>query len=276
MRKEKIDAIYNKLKEKTKKPCIKLEAYQNETESLTGSKIGGVPYLPLEMDFPRDSEGEAMYLLVQINCEALPPNDIYPDKGLVQFWLSEGADDSTYGLNFKELQNRQANWRILYHENIDEALSLEAVKGRYQPRCEDSPLEKDDNSEVVSFALAFQAGESFLPTEHETFSETFVALWNEAYPDDPLKGEYYEALSKDEDHYLWELLDSSYSKIGGYAEFTQCDPREEGDYATLLLQLDTIDNCLMWGDCGIGNFFIQDKAKKTADFSDVLYNWDCY
>jgi len=31
----------------------------------------------------------------------------------------------------------------------------------------------------------------------------------------------------------------------------------------------------MWGDCGVGNFFINIEDLKNLDFSDVLYNWDC-
>ena len=32
----------------------------------------------------------------------------------------------------------------------------------------------------------------------------------------------------------------------------------------------------MWGDCGVGNFFINAEDLKRLDFSNVLYNWDCY
>ena len=33
---------------------------------------------------------------------------------------------------------------------------------------------------------------------------------------------------------------------------------------------------IMWGDCGGCNFFINKDKLKNLDFSDVLYNWDCY
>ncbi|ETJ18863.1 hypothetical protein Q604_UNBC18576G0001, partial [human gut metagenome] len=31
-----------------------------------------------------------------------------------------------------------------------------------------------------------------------------------------------------------------------------------------------------WGDGGVCNFFINKDKLKNLDFSDVLYNWDCY
>lgn len=274
MRKAKIDAIYARLKEATKTPCIKLEPYKKASESLTESKIGGLPYLPLEGDMPRDEKGEAMYLLAQINCEELPKNEIYPDKGLVQFWLGEDEDNYLYGLDF-EAPTKQKNWRILYYETFEVGQSFEEVKNVYKPRYEASPLEVDEEGNASCFALRFSETESVLPLEAEAFGECFIRLWNEAYPEDKLEGELYEALSEDEHEYLWELTDEPCSKIGGYANFTQWDARKAGSYKTLLLQLDTED-CIMWGDSGIGNFFIENEAKQTADFSNVFYNWDCY
>ena len=45
----------------------------------------------------------------------------------------------------------------------------------------------------------------------------------------------------------------------------------------LLFQLGSSDqfNC-MWGDMGVANFFICRDDLKRAEFSSVMYNWDCY
>jgi uncharacterized protein YwqG len=66
-------------------------------------------------------------------------------------------------------------------------------------------------------------------------------------------------------------------KIGGYAYFTQDDPRHKEAYRDfiLLLQIDSQDNDILWGDVGVGNFFIHPDALRQKDFSNVLYNWDC-
>lgn len=70
------------------------------------------------------------------------------------------------------------------------------------------------------------------------------------------------------------------SKAGGYALFTQDDPRDmdnDGEWL-LLLQIDTSDEegvDIMWGDGGVGHFFIRPEDLAKRDFSNVWYNWDC-
>ena len=66
----------------------------------------------------------------------------------------------------------------------------------------------------------------------------------------------------------------------GHPCFTQNDPRgEESPYDTLLLQIDTemdgLSDYILWGDCGVGSFFIGREALQVRRFDDVLYSWDC-
>ena len=71
----------------------------------------------------------------------------------------------------------------------------------------------------------------------------------------------------------------------GWPSFTQEDPREPGgpleEFGTLLLQIDSVYNeeereyDVLWGDCGVANFFIRREDLENCDFSRVLYNWDC-
>ena len=87
-----------------------------------------------------------------------------------------------------------------------------------------------------------------------------------------------------EDEYL-EISPSFDHKIGGYPDFTQEDVRKYSSKSDrqqkpdiLLLQMDTDGNetvDIMWGDTGVGNFFIDESALRELDFSKVLYNWDC-
>ena len=64
-----------------------------------------------------------------------------------------------------------------------------------------------------------------------------------------------------------------FHKIGGLPFFTQSDVRREGD--VLLFQMDS-EGKIGWGDMGIANFFISLSDLKAQDFTNVLYNWDCY
>ena len=68
--------------------------------------------------------------------------------------------------------------------------------------------------------------------------------------------------------------------LGGYPAFVQDDDRadlqEEEGYDFLLLQINSDDeHSIMWGDAGIGNFFIQPSALKRLDFSKILYTYAC-
>ena len=64
-------------------------------------------------------------------------------------------------------------------------------------------------------------------------------------------------------------------------EFTQDPPAflDEGEtvYDRVLLQLDSSCNedFFMWGDEGIGNFFINSDDLKNLRFEKTMYNWDC-
>ena len=91
---------------------------------------------------------------------------------------------------------------------------------------------------------------------------------------DEVFGEEQYALVQDED------FNFENSHLLGHPFFTQADIRERGwRYDTLLFQLDTEcceeKDIVMWGDCGVGNFFINAEDLKNLDFSNVLYNWDC-
>ena len=53
-------------------------------------------------------------------------------------------------------------------------------------------------------------------------------------------------------------------------------------YDTVLFQLDSEydENTKKWkvciGDAGVLNFFINREKLKNKDFTEILYNWDCY
>ncbi|MBQ9182646.1 MAG: DUF1963 domain-containing protein, partial [Neisseriaceae bacterium] len=42
-------------------------------------------------------------------------------------------------------------------------------------------------------------------------------------------------------------------------------------HSVLLLQIES-DEGIMWGDCGVGNFFIRPDDLRKRDFSKVLFN----
>jgi uncharacterized protein YwqG len=240
-------------------PVVRIEAKPSDSLFLFDSKFGGDPYWPAARAYPTGSDGKYLYLLAQVNFAQLPPLEGYPEKGLLQFYL---AADDLYGLNLDNGTD-QKNFRVIYFEDVSEP-----------------PLEN------FSF-LELQERASALPLDRQmqlTFSleKDYYAFSDARYPEDladelmsgekPVKGGrslYEEVLA---------VFPEGGHKIGGYAYFTQGDPRDEkAEYLdwVLLLQIDSQNNDIMWGDVGVGNFFIHPEALRRKDFSNVLYNWDC-
>ena len=86
--------------------------------------------------------------------------------------------------------------------------------------------------------------------------------------------------NKDYNYIAKVAKDNSGHKILGNPYFTQDDPREEDDeHNILLFQMDSeMGNEaveIMWGDSGVGNFFISEEDLKNLNFDNVLYTWDC-
>ena len=105
------------------------------------------------------------------------------------------------------------------------------------------------------------------------FSQAYQAVTGRTPEDGTYHWNYWNTLEIEDRDYLWDQLSTDGHHLLGYPYFTQEDPRE-GAYETLLFQMDSDDN-ILWGDCGVANFFIDLEKLKQRDFSDVFYTWDC-
>lgn len=228
------------------KPCVKITL--TDTKPLIfESKIGGTGYIPHDKNFPTDSNGNQLRLLAQIECDKIQL-DGFMKTGLLQFWI---LGDDVLGMDEWGTTN-QDGFRIIYYPEIDKSVTKEEIDGKFVKN-------EYDDEEGEFFPVFRECGMSF-----EKYENKYVII------------DGTEEIS-DEDYN--QLIGH---KVGGYPYFTQEDPRNEKQleyYDFLLFQLDTdsIDkeDVVMWGDSGIGNFFINSEKLKNCDFSDVLYNWDC-
>ncbi|MDE6780718.1 MAG: DUF1963 domain-containing protein [Ruminococcus sp.] len=226
-----------------KKPCMKITLTDTKP-SIFESKIGGLGYIPHDGDFPTDNDGNQLRLLAQIECDKIQL-DGFMKTGLLQFWILNddilGMDDST----------NQDGFRVVYYPEVDKTVTKDEIESKFVKN------EYEDNGEDW-FPVFDECGMSFEK------SETQYVDCNSGFTDE----EYDEITGH---------------KVGGYPYFTQSDPRDKKQleyYDFLLFQLDTDsigdEDLVMWGDSGVGNFFINSEKLKKCDFSDVLYNWDCY
>ena len=280
---EDIKKVVLDILEKNKKSMIKI-SLSDDKPNLFQSKFGGVPYLPKNVEVPKNKKNEQLTLLAQINIEELPKNNIYPmEKGILQFWI---LNDDVLGLDYDtHLGN---GFKVVYYKEIDKSVTEEEVLEKYKPyKDEDSyfPVEGE-------FSLSFKLTDGYFLDSNDDFREIVNREMKKFHIEN--KEKYKEILKVyDNKEYLsywdiWDILEEDKEigkklfeaghKIGGFPNFTQSDVREIGDYEILLLQIDsegTEKNEIMWGDCGIANFFIREKDLKELNFEKVIYNWDC-
>ena len=139
------------------------------------------------------------------------------------------------------------------------------------------------------FAVRVEPTISSMNTADGRIDELFVECCRELLGDDFVAGRdsYWDLLDDGGVSLLFDELKSPEPAhfVFGYPFFTQADPRYgelADEFDTLLLQMDsegepgTGKDRILWGDVGIGGFFINGEALKRGDFSRVLFNWDCY
>jgi uncharacterized protein YwqG len=215
------------------------------TAGAAESKVGGEPFLPPSIPYPRSPAGAPLAFLAQINFAEVPPMDGYPENGLLSFFFD--ASHELYGLDLDH-PTRQHGFRVLYIP----AGEIASGTRRTPPFPSDfSPLGPTTRDVRMLFRK-----------DSESVSSSDYRCPRDSHERRP---------------------EGSGHKIGGYPCFVQSDPREllanAGEAYELLFQLDTDSKegrfDIMWGDAGIGNFFIKPSALARRDFSDVIYNWDC-
>lgn len=252
---------------------------------VTASKFGGVPYLPVGAEIPRHASGELLSLLAQINCAELPKNNIYPPKGIVQFWIS--GTDGMMGLDWDNPIS-QVGSRVIYYPTL----------GQARTDIPETPIDWHENGWPwgvageegnYEYALSFKdvsgAPWQFYAPEGD---QRFIDRWNDTYPEWQLTELWdLDNLGDNDAAIVDTLLDEAgkaaeeFHQLGGKPIFVQNDPREEHralrDYTVNLLTVvsTTGPDEIMWGDMGTANWLITPEQLAERDFSKVLYEWSC-
>ena len=259
----------------TQREVIRIKLSLADELAVTDSKVGGVPYIPKEGALPRSADGKPLFMLAQINCEQLPENNLYPKKGLLQFWIAD-TEDPLYGLDYDDPCSNDFK-RVLYFSTIGEALSIDDFISDYT--FDDNHLPFNSKKQ---FALHFKKDTESISLEERAANQLFFEKWNEAFSTQITTiDEFFEEVPNDicEEINASLLKEPTGHKIGGYPYFTQVDPREENDPHTLLLLQIDIDNVegeeIYWGNGGgVANFFISPEDLKNYKFNDVLFHWE--
>ncbi|WP_338812480.1 DUF1963 domain-containing protein [Bernardetia sp. Wsw4-3y2] len=256
---------YRSQLESSKRNFVKITTEKVKDTTFTESKIGGYPFLPKGFSYPKDKDDKYLEFLAQINFAELPKNDIYPESGILQFFI--GFED-LYGADL-DFDTIQEGYRVLFHDSVGGEVETN-FDFLDKERVEDlTPLLHKN-----TLKMYFKNSSEYVSASSYEF---------EKYFEDSFYG-FFERFEDKEDEiadFYYENIDNAGHKLGGYANFTQDDPRSFsenfGKEYNLLFQLDSdadFDD-ICWGDAGIGNFFIKKEDLVNRDFSKVIFNWDC-
>lgn len=261
-----LDEVIAEFHKETAKKTIRLELEEDKVKDITSSKLGGQPYWPKGMDYPITTQGDNMVLLAQLNFAELPNIPNYPTSGILQFFVDIEVGEC--------ITNNHDSIKVIYHENISDDIDTTERK----------TIDSDDYSPFTGeYAIKSSVVKDMYPCDifGDELNDIFMPIFNK-YFDTNIK-----AVSHIDDEFddksTWDIIydklvksvESWGTRIGGYPNFTQYDPRTSDKYDALLLQIDS-EKGIMWGDCGIANVFINSDKLKKKDFSDVFFTWDCY
>lgn len=273
---ENINKVIKKIRDNNTHEYIDIVLEANDNLSVADSKFGGIPYIAKDSAVPKDSNDMQLALLAQINCTELPENDLYPKEGLIQFWISRNDD---FGLNNKK------DYCVRYTKEIEDDITNEDVLNKYNLLNENNDEEYSPfNKKNTSFALKFKKGMSTITSNDFQFEELALQTIRELFPNENVK-DLYDDLEREIFNTLFKAFTGVNHAIGAYPTFTQWDPRnpdEPNAYGITLLQVDSQWESdsnsaqIMWGDCGVANFFINKEKLENLEFEDVLFNWDCF
>ncbi|MCB0531215.1 MAG: DUF1963 domain-containing protein [Lewinellaceae bacterium] len=241
----------------TRQSFIRVKPEAARPASWWESKVGGLPYLPAGTAYPMAPDGRPLFFLAQLNFADMPRLEPFPERGILQFYI---YDDDLYGMDFDDGENPDTFRVLFFPDTTNDVAALQTTFP------DTSGFDLLPHHPEVSHPLSFELAEEVAPATDYLFWQQFGAGFFRQFGEQ--EWELQDEFNK--------LVNSQGHKVGGYAYFTQDDPRRPEDPMLLLFQLDSDEGMdLMWGDMGVGHFFIREKDLRAQDFSRVLYDWDC-
>lgn len=161
---------------------------------------------------------------------------------------------------------------MVYHKQVDRSVTVPQLKPLNIP----THADPDYFPVLKSAAVTVEKDVSCSGLSLELFRQVTRELTGE-----DMSGQSpYRYLDQEDFTYFVDHLSTGGHRMLGHPYFTQEDPRPEGSpYDTLLFQMDSDsvgrEDYVLWGDSGVGNFFINREDLKRLDFSNVFYTWDC-
>ena len=253
---EKMIKVIEKFKQKTRKQCYSITLLDEEP-LITESKIGGIPYISMGETYPIDSHGDFMPLFVQINFEQINLKN-FPKKGLLQLFVDKSL-------------SYPSEYKVRYIENINNYYNKNL-----------SAIDLSDFIVKSSIKLQLDLDETYMPMGDFRFNSIFCDVFNEVFNSNIKHFYDIDKITgfKNSFDLLYNTLKIKNGLIGGYADFTQNDPRSYdkklSNYTECLIKIDSnLDDRIMIGDAGIAWLIISEDDLKNKRFEKASFDWDC-
>ena len=240
---QKMTSIITEFKQLTEKECYSFKLI-NEFPDILDDKLGGVPYLPVGEQHPKDKSGKPMPLLIQVNLKNILLEN-FPNKGILEIFCWQPFDYPA------ESEVRY------YDENLEYQKDLPLLK--YDQYIIDRP-----------YKIELKKTKDYLPVINYNFNDIFCPLYNKYFNKDV--NHYYDIDNIDD---MLNNFEHPAGSIGGYPDFTQEDPRTAEEMKECLVKIDSNLGDLDIGDSGILNVFIHLDDLKKAEFEKSEVYWDC-
>jgi uncharacterized protein YwqG len=232
--------------------CISVKPEKAESLPAGVSKMGGVPDLPKEQDYPT-YKGKPLHFIGQFNLKELAEikmkTDLPKEGMLYFFYYDDWEDDEIEGVWGEKEQ--KDGWRVIYYNGDHKALESRGQKIRTYPQCK-------VNFEAIESLpfIAFEDDDDF-----DRYDELFSDLL-------PLEGTMHQI-----EGYPHAVQGEVFEECGDYSEKSE----EEDDW-TLLFQVDSDEENLemMWGDVGMLYFCILTEDLKKRRFEEAWCVMQCH
>ncbi len=288
--------IVKEIQERNQQPVCHLQ-FSRESFNIADSHLGGIPYLPHNQKYPIGADGQMLWLCAQINFSQMPHIDDFPDKGILQIFLSEFNYDGGFGLYSEEDGTVQGQWCLHYYPLVDETVTEEECLAK-MPRTWESNTEPwrtpDRPLKMIFLPIEYEKINQYDFRFDSLFANTLKSYLPDANPEKYMPYGLRDNTSDEREllNTIREQIKIGGCKIGGYPSFTQDDPRLYSEecgkplekWDTLRFQLDDDTFTFPAGDIGnmdinlnggTLNFLIRKEDLKNLDFSQVLAQWAC-
>jgi uncharacterized protein YwqG len=255
--------------ESIREPAIAL----SKSESKPSSKIGGLPNLPNDIDWPAWKEAP-MSFLCQLDLSEIYKNNKtdLPDSGALYFFYNQ--EQETWGFDPKD----EGSWKVIYidsvlseipERSVPEGLSDEFIYAQQHIQFKPIKAYPDSQDDRVGKL-------NLNDTQFDQYDELRFSVFSNN-PSHQLFGCPAPVQGDDMDLECQLVTNGLYcGDATGYNDPKRKELEAGRSDWKLLLQLDSDDDAeMMWGDCGMLYFWIKKQDLQSRNFDKCWMVFQC-